>query len=137
MKNNMYYTLMVGAIYVAQDERKDMEPWKILSNFYMALSFTCNLFFLYIFINNVLFVDSLSFLELQLIEIHSYNVVFNWMLYALLPFMIMNYFLVYQKKKYIQIMKDNEQYRTKRLFTIYFLISSLLPVVYAFIPKNY
>lgn len=132
-KNNIYYKIMVSSIYTAQNNGIMSDIWKLLSNFYISAAMSCNVFLLYILINNVFFPNSLAFLDVKWITIHKYNVLINMNIYALIPFMIMNFFFVFRNNKYKLLIKDYKRFYTKKVFVFYFSISILLPVFYVFL----
>ena len=127
---------MVSSIYTAQNNGIMSDIWKMASNFYVAAAISGNIMLLFILFNNVLFPHSLEFLNMKLVTSFKHNFMLNLIIYTWIPFMIMNYFLVYRNNKYKQLIKDYKRYYTKKIFAIYFSVSILLPVIYVFIPKK-
>ena len=135
-KNNMYYKIMVSSIYTAQNNGLMSDVWKILSNFYASMAMSGNMVLLFILFNNILFPKSLGFLDVNWTSIHKYNFAISLCLYTWIPFMILNYFLVYRNNKFKKLIKDYKIFYTKKVFAIYWCVSILLPIIYIFIPKK-
>jgi hypothetical protein len=127
---------MVSSIYTAKNNGIMSDIWKILSNFYASMAMSGNMILLFILFNNILFPHCLEFLDVNWTSIHKYNFTISLCLYTWVPFMIMNYFLVYRNNKYKQLIKDYKQFYTKKVFAIYWSVSILLPIIYIFIPKK-
>lgn len=132
----MYYKIIVSSIYTAQNNGVMSDIWKMASNFYVSVAISGNIMLLFILFNNVLFPHSLEFLNINLVTSFKHNFMLNLIIYTWIPFMIMNYFLVYRNNNYKQLIKNYKQYYNKKVFAIYFSISILLPIVYVFIPKK-
>jgi hypothetical protein len=135
-KNNMYYKIIVSSIYTAQNNGVMSDIWKIASNFYVAVAISGNVMILYILLNNMLFPHCLEFLNIKIVTSFKHNFTLNLIIYTWIPFMILNYFLVYRKNKYKQLIKDYKLFYNKKLFAFYFSISILLPIIYVFIQKK-
>jgi hypothetical protein len=132
----MYYKIIVSSIYTAQNNGVMSDIWKIASNFYVAVAISGNVMILYILLNNMLFPHCLEFLNIKIVTSFKHNFTLNLIIYTWIPFMILNYFLVYRKNKYKQLIKDYKLFYNKKLFAFYFSISILLPIIYVFIQKK-
>lgn len=127
---------MVSSIYTAQNNGIMSDIWKFASNFYVAAAMSGNVLLAFILFNHVLFPHSLEFLNINLVSSFKHNFMLNLAIYTWIPFLTMNYLLVYKDNKYKQLIKDYKQYYTKKVFAIYFSVSILLPIAYIFIPKG-
>ena len=121
---------MTSAIYTIQNSGPMSDSWKTMSNFMMSVAMSANVIALFLLFNNVWFPHSLEFIYIRWVAIDKYNFILNVALYTWLPFMLINYLLIYKNKKYETIIEKYHKFYNKKLFAIYFLSSILLPIIY-------
>lgn len=126
---------MVSSIYTAQNNGSMSDIWKFASNFYMATLMSTNVLALYIITNNHLFYHQLDFMIMNWTKIVGYNFLINLALYCVIPFMLINYFLVFKDDKYKMLIKEFKASYSKKAFLIYFAICLVLSFSLLFLKK--
>ncbi len=120
---NPFYALWADAIYY-QKEKGDAENWKFLTFFYMSFLFCWNIGTLF---SIVLFFTGFN-LASEIRELLTFSssktiVNFTWAILVLfIPAFGINYFFVFYKKKYRNILK-NYEFRNGRILLTYFIVS--------------
>jgi hypothetical protein len=123
----LYYRIWVDCIKRAKSLPANKYNWHVASLVFMSMAMTFNFaLFMVILQTNILghyfYKLNISFLSKYLSNVVSFLFLF------VLPVGIVNYLLIFRKKRYKMLMKKYPYYNGK-LFVIYLTISLLLPVV--------
>jgi hypothetical protein len=124
---NIYYRIWVDCIQRAKMQSGNKESWQTITFFFMTLSMSANFVLIMTFLERSVFkryfykVD-FSFLPTRLNNLLAYLFLF------ILPCVIVNYLLIFRKKRYQKLIHKYPYYNGK-LFITYFSISLLLPIV--------
>lgn len=127
---NFYYKLLVSSIYTAQNNGIMSSVWKFLSNYYIAFGISCNLLMVFILINNHFFPNILDVFVIPFLFQRKFNFLINFILYFIIPIMVINHVLIYKDNKYKKIILRYKESYNKKLFAYYFIPSFLIPIVY-------
>jgi hypothetical protein len=124
---NIYYRIWVDCIQRAKMQSGNKESWQTITFFFMTLSMSANFVLIMTFLERSVFkryfykVD-FSFLPTRLNNLLAYLFLF------ILPCVIVNYLLIFRKKRYQKLINKYPYYNGK-LFITYFSISLLLPIL--------
>jgi len=124
---NIYYRIWVDCIQRAKMQSGNKESWQTITFFFMTLSMSANFVLIMTFLERSVFkryfykVD-FSFLPTRINNLLAYLFLF------ILPCVIVNYLLIFRKKRYQKLIHKYPYYNGK-LFITYFSISLLLPIV--------
>ncbi len=123
----LYYRIWVDCIRRARRQPDNRQNWQIGCMIFMTLPMAFNFILAmtileeHVFKNYFYKVD-LTFLPVRINNVLSYIVLF------ILPCVVINYLLIFKKRKYEKLLKKYPYYNGK-LFLVYFLISMLLPII--------
>lgn len=124
---NIYYRIWVDCIQRAKMQSGNKESWQTITFFFMTLSMSANFVLIMTFLERSVFkryfykID-FSFLPTRLNNLLAYLFLF------ILPCVIVNYLLIFRKKRYQKLINKYPYYNGK-LFITYFSISLLLPIL--------
>lgn len=133
---NLYYKLMVSAIYTARNSYVYYDVWKLISSFYFAFATTMYMMFFYMLLSDYVIHNHLDLMNLKIIN-GKYNFIINMLLYFIIPIMSMNYFLIFKDKRYEELIIKYKKNYNKKLFGLYLLMSFFFVLVYIFSKVDY
>lgn len=115
---NIYYAIWTDAIISISRNQNNMTDWKPLSMFLMVMINTLNLAVVLIILSY--FNISVIWLKVSLFKLQSINSFISFVIQFALPFVALNYFLIYSRSRYKKLI---EKYPDKngRLFASYLL----------------
>jgi len=122
-----YYRIWVDCIKRVKMQPENKGDWQTITMFFMTMSMSANFVLLMTFLEKSVFkyyfykVD-FSFLPKRLNNLLAYLFLF------ILPCLMINYFLIFRKKRYKKLIQKYPYYNGK-LFITYFTISLFLPIV--------
>jgi len=125
----LYYTIWVDAIQKANSSKnQNRDMWKFYTMIGISMAMAINFItFMAILQRNIL-QKSFYNLELNIFPGTKLNALISFIILFLLPPMIMNYLLIFRKKRYELLVKKYKYYNGK-VFMGYFLGSIALPFV--------
>lgn len=121
---------MISSIYTAQNNGIMSDVWRLLSNFYAAVAFSCNILLIYLILNNTLLHKNLDIIVISYTKNGGYDFLLNMTVYLIIPIMLINYLKVYKNKKDKALIREYKNSYRKAPFVIYFMISFLGPIIY-------
>jgi hypothetical protein len=133
---DMYFRLMVSSICNAQKNGSMSDIWKFMSNLTMAVAMSANVLVVYVLTNKYLFPHVLDFMEIKFTDIPKWNFLFNITAYTIIPFMAINYYLVFVNDQFRSLIKEFKTSYNKKYFTIYFGVSFVLAFLLIFTKKQ-
>lgn len=129
---NVYYIVWVDAIILARSKNNTKMPWKFYTMMTILFAQGCNLLTLFMM---------LALLGINFDFTFDFNIfpgerldgmLAGFITYGL-PFLVLNYFLIFYNQRYfVLIKKYGQYYKNGKLFLIYVLVSPLffiIPVV--------
>ena len=124
----LYYTIWVDCILRAKSQPQNKNNWRFFTMLFMGIAMAINFItFMAILQRNIL-QKSFYNLELNIFPGTKLNALISFIILFLLPPMIMNYLLIFRKKRYELLVKKYKYYNGK-VFMGYFLGSIALPFV--------
>jgi hypothetical protein len=124
---SLYYKIWSDCITRLRSLPKNQDNWQIKSMVIMSTSMTFNLILLMMVLQREVFGH--FFYEINLPSLTGFeNYAITMLVLYLSPCVIINYLLIFRKKRYIKIMEKYPYYNGK-LSLGYFLISLFLPIV--------
>ena len=124
----LYYTIWVDCILRAKSQPQNKNNWRFFTMLFMGIAMAINFItFMAILQRNIL-QKSFYNLELNIFPGTKLNALISFIILFLLPPMIMNYLLIFRKKRYELLVKKYKYYNEK-VFMGYFLGSIALPFV--------
>ena len=125
---NLYYEIWVDCIGRMRTIEANKNNWKIKGLVFITLAMTFNL----VFIMSIFQRDVLGFYFFE-IDISSFSEFENYIATVLLlymfPCLILNYLLIFFRKRYVFLQKKYK-YRNGKLCAIYYLISFFPPIIF-------
>lgn len=131
----LYYKVCVSAIYTFKTNIFFNDICEFMGNFFMSLSMANNLLFVFVILNNHLFVNKLDLFLLEWVNVSKFDFLINYTIYFVIPCMIFNYVWVFKGRKYKQLVKENMEAYNKKRFAIYLGGSYGLVLLYALFGK--
>lgn len=134
---NLYFKIWVDAIIKIRKNPLRKEDWKWMIQIYMAIAMALNLMFLLAILQRNIFNFSFYDIEINLFSSKILNDFLSGFILFFLPFLLINYLLIFRDKKYLDLIKkyksENGNYFFRYFFTSLFL--PLLVLIIAFILK--
>ena len=132
----LYYRIWTDAIRAAIKHNREQDwDWKLtlLLTFSVAQGTKILALFFYVF-KVILEIDLKIFIEFDFLPITRLNYFLSSFITLYLPFLLLNYFLIFHKNKYKMILDKYQGFRIKQglAFMLYFFISMaifVLPLV--------
>jgi hypothetical protein len=123
----LYYRIWVDCIKRAKSLPANKYNWPVASMLFMSMAMIFNFaLFMVILQSNILGCYFYK-LDVSFLSKYSSNIV-SFLLLFVLPVVIVNYLLIFRKKRYKMLMNKYPYYNGK-LFIIYLTVSLLLPVI--------
>lgn len=126
----IYYKIWVDCIRKARSQPQNKSNWKLFTMIFMSMAMAINLWFI-TFVLMVHFKYSIPFFPLKIGVFQGTRIgsFVNFFVSYLLPFLILNYFLIFYKRKYKKLIKVYP-YRKGILFSAYFFGSLGIILLY-------
>ena len=123
----LYYRIWVDAIKRAKSLPENRENWPLGTMIFMTVSMTMNLSLILIIIEKYIFKSYVYKLEFSFLPSNVSNVV-SFIILFVLPCVLVNYFFIFYRHRYEELLK---KYPSKdgKLFLTYFFISIFLPLI--------
>lgn len=121
MIKHLYYKIFVSCMDTVKHSSYLYDIWQIMSLFGVSTAMLLNTFFIWLCLPNKLWFSDRMVIEF--IPGYRFNGALSFLLYVYVPIIIMNYFLIFYKKKYVQILNNYPEAKNKKISGIYFGIS--------------
>ena len=128
--NKFYYILSASAIYTSRRSMYYKSIWKIGTVLNLSWAMTSNLLLLLMIIDDFIYKSFFKLFYLKILSEDKFNFVLLVFLYLYIPIVIINYFVLFYKDRYMNIIDDYKKYYNKKSITIYLIISLILPIAY-------
>jgi|SRR5690606_3344086 len=127
---NLYYKIWVDCILKAQSQPQNKDNWKLFTMIFMSMTMAINLWFI-TFVLMEHFKYSIPFFPLKIGVFQGTRIgsFVNFFVSYLLPFLVLNYFLIFYKRKYEKLI-EVFPYRKGKLFIAYFFGSLAIVLLY-------
>jgi hypothetical protein len=123
----LYYRIWVDAIKRAKSRPENRKNWPMGTMIFMSISMTLNLLLIMTILQKQLLGGFFYHLEFTFLPRYASNVV-SFIVLFVLPCVLINYFLIFYRRRYEQILKKYP-YKDGKLFLTYFLVSMFLPLI--------
>lgn len=128
--NNLYYQIWADAIVYEKTNNEHLGNWKVYT--LLPISFLQGINLLTILMGLIAFNIKVDvFLDIDNFLGTMFDKFLSVFITLFLPFLILNYLLIFRKKKYVTIITKYE-YKKGRFYLLYFLITIgafILPVI--------
>ncbi len=126
----LYYTIWVDCILRAKSQPQNKNNWRFFTMLFMSMSMALNLWFIsFILMLHLNFSLSIYPFKIDLFPATRIDAFVSFFLSYLLPPLLFNYFLIFHKNKYQELIKIYPYYEG-RLFLKYFLGSLGIIAIY-------
>lgn len=123
--SKLYYSVWTDGIKRMQERFPDSNLyWKFTLMLFMVLAFGCFSMFFYAFIGRMI---GLLWPQLSLFENQFLEKTLSAFVFFMLPWLIVHYYLVFWKNKYLHFM-PRYKYRNGKLFINFFLTIIFVPI---------
>jgi hypothetical protein len=122
----LYYRIWVDAIKRAQSRPENRENWPTGTMIFMSISMVMNFSLIMNILQKYIIGSYFYYIDLYFLPKRLSNVI-SFIVLFVLPCVIMNYFLIFYKYRYIRLL-EKYSYKNGKLFLTYFLISMFLPL---------
>lgn len=119
---NIYYNIWADCISKAKSLPKNKNDWKIYTLIFMSMSMALNLVVLLFSLADLGITKSIPIIPIDIFPGTKLDAFVSFFISYLLPFIITNYYLIFYKEKYKQMLQKYKYYNGK-LFMTYFLCS--------------
>jgi hypothetical protein len=124
----IYYKIWVDCILKAQSKPENKDNWKLFTMVFMSMSMALNLIFLLFVLSDLGITEEIFFIQFDIFPCTKIDAFFSFFISYLLPFLTLNYFLIFYEEKHKQLVLKYE-YNNGKLFMAYFLSSiGILPL---------
>jgi hypothetical protein len=130
MMGNMYYMIWSDAILTAQSKKKNSQEWKILV-YLFAVFQMLNLAIVIILIKSFFDIRYPITFQIDIFPGRILNSLLPALLFYILPFVLINYFLIVYKDRYKQVIVNYKSYNGKLVlgYIILSIVSFFLPLL--------
>lgn len=126
----IYYKIWVDCILKAQSKPENLNNWKVFTMVFMSISMALNLVFLLFVFSDLGITEKIFIIPIDIFTGTKIDAFFSFFISYLLPFLTLNYFLIFYKEKYNQLV-SKYKYHNGKLFVAYFLSSiGILPLYF-------
>lgn len=128
----LYYRIWVDAITKMRSLPKNAGVWKFYSMSFISTAMTLNLFVILIFLKDIGLTQKVAKFHFNFFSNSKFDGFLSFLFSYFLPFLLINYFLIFYKDRYKELIK---QYKPNdgKLFIKYFFGSLGLLFVYVLI----
>ena len=106
------------------------DVWRFTSNFYVSVATSSNLIMAYIIINKYVIGNFFNVNPVDFTGISKYDFMITLLLFAVVPLMCLNYFLIYTERSIVRLVKKYDSAFNKQYFFVYFTMSFIWPVIW-------
>ena len=126
----LYYSIWVDFIFKGEERPENKYIWKPFALFFMSFMMSFNFWFLsFLLLVHLNFKNNYFPTNFIIFNSHKADSFFNFFISYLLPFLLINYFLIFYKNRYRGLIKKYP-YNNGKLFMRYIYISFLVLVLY-------
>lgn len=123
----VYYKIWVDCILRAQQDPANKKSWPLVTMLAMTMAMSANFVLLMTILEKFFIKKYFYKIDSHLIPTRMNNLI-SYIFLFILPCFIINYFLVFYRKRYNKLIKKYNFYKG-RLFISYFVFSLLLPLI--------
>jgi hypothetical protein len=123
MMGNMYYMIWSDAILTAQSKKKNSQEWKILV-YLFAVFQMLNLAIVIILIKSFFDIRYPITFQIDIFPGRILNSLLPALIFYILPFVLINYFLIVYKDRYKQVIVNYKSYTGK--LVLGYIINSII-----------
>lgn len=123
----LYYRIWADAIMRAKAQPANLYNWPVGTMLFMTVPMSLNFVLIMTILEKYVFDSYLYEIELAFLPARISNVI-SFIVLFILPCAFVNYFLIFYKQRYKNLLKKYP-YKNGKLFLSYFLISMSLPLV--------
>lgn len=128
----LYYEIWTDCITKARSLPKNKSDWKLYTLIFMSMAMALNLVFVLFIIATLGITEKIFIIPVDIFPGSKIDAFISFFLSYLLPFLLINYYLILYKEKYKEIL-IKYKYRNGKLFLSYFLGSIGVLILYFFI----
>jgi hypothetical protein len=128
----LYYEIWTDCITKARSLPKNKSDWKLYTLLFMSMAMALNLVFILFILAEIKVTDKIFIIPIDIFAGTKIDAFISFFISYLLPFLIINYFLIFYKEKYKTILSQYK-YRNGKLFLSYFFSSIGVLILYFFI----
>lgn len=128
----LYYEIWTDCITKARSLPKNKSDWKLYTLLFMSMAMALNLVFILFILAEVKVTDKFFIIPIDIFPGTKFDAFISFFISYLLPFLIINYFLIFYKEKYKAILLKYK-YRNGKLFLAYFFGSIAILILHFFI----
>ena len=128
--SNIYYMIWSDAILTAQSKKKNSQEWKILVCLFAVFQML-NLAIVIILIKSFFDIRYPITFQIDIFPGRILNSLLPALIFYILPFILINYFLIVYKDRYKQIIVNYKSYNGKLVlgYIIFSIVSFFLPLL--------
>jgi hypothetical protein len=127
VKLSLYYQIWVDAIVYEKTKHSHLRDWKTFSLIPISVLMGLNLLTVFLFL--LAFEIKLDvFIDFNLFPGEMLDGFLSGFITLFLPFLVLNYFLIFQNQKYVHLI-EKYPYRKGKLYMGYFLVSILTLII--------
>jgi len=124
----IYYKVWVDAIRKVKSAPSNKGVWGLYAMIYMSIVMSMNFIFLVLIFERSIVGCSLYLLDIDIFPSENLNMFLSFFIRFVLPFVLVNYFLIFFNKRYEKLLSKYESENGK-LFARYFIGSLSIPLV--------
>lgn len=129
----LYYKLAVSTIYTMKNSPKFSDMWKSMSLVMLTINLGFNLITLFLLVKGLSQINIGDYVQIDFINNHYWNGFINLCFYAFIPIFLFNYYLVFNKNRFEQLIVKYHSAFKKKIFGIHFFLSlTLLYLIFIF-----
>ncbi len=125
----IYYKIWVDCILKAQSKPENKNNWKLFTIVFMSISMALNIVFILFVFSDLGITEKIFVIPIDVFPGTKVDAFYSFFISYLLPFLTLNYFLIFYKEKYKQLMLKYK-YNNGKLFVTYFLSSIVILPLY-------
>jgi hypothetical protein len=128
---SLYYKIWVDAIVFEQTKNGSRRNWKLYTLIPISMFQGINMVTLCVLVSSVLNIKIDLFLNINVFGSQFLNTLCSSLLTLLAPFLVLNYFLIFYRTRYLKII-ERYKYQNGKLYLSYFLFTMgviLLPII--------
>lgn len=118
--DNLYYRIWIDGILKIKENPLRKEDWKWMIQAYVGIAMALNFALILFLINYLGFTDKILLIEFDVLPFEKLNNFIRFFVSYMLPFLILNYYLIFYKQKYKNLI-DVYPYKNGKLFSKYIL----------------
>lgn len=124
---NLYYLIWVDCIKRFKAQPENRHTWQSATMLYMTIAMSFNFIFLMTILEKHVFKNHFYKIDFPILH-ERLEGVLNFLILFILPCWLLNYILIFRKKRYLKLLKNYPDYNGK-ISIPYVLISIFLPIV--------